>query len=131
VRQSILDNGCGKPDTPRRADRTGCNRHNTNKLANRVRHLFKWAVAEELLHPSVYQALAAVPGLKRGRCEAREGQPVKPVPQEHIEAIQDHVSKQVWALVQLQLLTGARAGELVTMRSVDIDTTGKIWTYEP
>ena len=35
----------------------------------------------------------------------------------HIDAIKPFVSRQVWALVQLQLLTGARAGELVGMRA--------------
>jgi integrase len=37
------------------------------------------------------------------------------------------VSKQVWALVELQLLTGARAGELVGLRPMDLDMTGKVW----
>src|SRR5690606_18558207 len=42
-----------------------------------------------------------------------------------------HVSRQVWALVQLQLLTAARPGELLPLRAIDIVTRGPVWTYEP
>jgi len=48
-----------------------------------------------------------------------------------IDAIEPHVSRQGWALVQLQLLTAARSGELVIMRPADVDRSGKIWTYTP
>jgi integrase len=34
-------------------------------------------------------------------------------------------------MVQLQALTGMRPGEVVIMRSIDIDTTGKAWLYRP
>ena len=52
-----------------------------NKQVARIKHMFKWAVAEELVAPSVYQGLQAVEGLKRGRSDARESRPVKPVPE--------------------------------------------------
>ena len=93
--------------------------------------MFKWGVAEELVNPSVYQALNAVSGLRRGRTEARESEPVRPVPEAYVEAIQEHVSGQVWALVRLQLLTGARGGELVIMRPIDLDTTRDVWAFTP
>jgi integrase len=48
-----------------------------------------------------------------------------------INAIEPHVSRQVWGLVQLALLTGARAGELVIMRSIDLDTSRDVWVYRP
>lgn len=100
-----------------------------NDNINRIKRLFKWAVAEELTLPDVYQGLQAVDGLKRGRSEARETGPVRPVPEEHVEAIQPHVSGQVWAMVQLQLLTGMRSGEVTIMRSCDLDMTGELWLY--
>ena len=34
-------------------------------------------------------------------------------------------------MVQLQILTGARPGEVVITRPVDLDTTGKVWLYRP
>lgn len=106
-------------------------RGNINKQIGRLKMIFRWGVAEELVDPAVYQKLIAVPGLKRGRCAAKESMPVKPVPELYIEAIQPHVSPQVWALVQLQLSTAARSGELVTMRAGQLNRSGKVWTYSP
>ena len=82
-----------------------CRTH-TNRQVNRVRHVFKWAAGRELLPASVHQALEAVEGLRAGRSGARENQPVRPVPEEDVCAVKDHVSRQVWALIELQLLTG-------------------------
>lgn len=110
---------------------TGWCRSHINKQINRVKHVFKWGVSHELISPAVHQALATVPGLKRGRSEAAETDPVRPVPEERVNAIEPFVSRQVWALIRLQLLTGARAGELVGMRPIDLDTTGRIWVYAP
>ena len=84
-------------------------------------------VENELLVPSVYQALQAVRGLAKGRTEAVESKPVKPVPLEAVEAIRPHVSRQIWAMIQIQLLTGARPGEVVLMRTGDLNTCGSIW----
>lgn len=106
-------------------------RRYVNKLVIKLKAIFKWAVGEELLPPSVYEALRVVPGLKRGRTTAREGGPVKPVPIEYVDAIRPHVSRQVAAIIDLQLLTAARQGELVIMRPIDIDMTGDVWVYEP
>lgn len=41
------------------------------------------------------------------------------------------MSRQAAALVQLQLLTGARPGELLALRGCDIDTTAQPWVYVP
>lgn len=114
----------------RMIERGGC-RANINKQTSRIKRVFKWAVSEELVPGQVYHALQAVGGLRRGRCDARESDPIRPVPQEHVDAIQPHVSRQVWTIVQLQLLTAARAGEITIMRPIDIDMSGKIWVYTP
>jgi len=106
-------------------------RTNINTQINKIRRLFKWAVAQEMVASSVYQALQTVEPLKKGRSEARESEPVRPVPEELIEGVWPHVSRQVWALIRLQLLTGARAGELVELRPVDLDMQGKVWLYRP
>jgi len=34
-------------------------------------------------------------------------------------------------MVQVQLLTGMRTGEVCVMRGIDIDMTGKVWLYRP
>lgn len=84
-----------------------------NEVNRRVRHVlraFKWAVAEELVPPSTHHGLQAVTGLRGGRSSARESEPVKPVPQAFVQAIEPYVSRQVWAMVRLPLLTGMRPG---------------------
>ena len=107
-------------------------RRYANELTRRVKQLFRWAVEHELVPPAMYQALRVVPGLKRGRTDARETDPVCPVRDHHVAVIRPHVSRQVWALVQLQLLTGARSGELVILRPGEIDRrTADVWVYRP
>ncbi len=65
--------------------------------------------------------------LRQGCSEAREAKPVEPAPEAHLVAVREYVSRQVWALIQLQLSTGARSGELVRVRPIDLDMTGKVW----
>lgn len=102
-----------------------------NRQIGRLKHVFGWAVSQELIPAATYQALLTVKGLRRGKSEARESEPVKSVPEAHIDAIEHHVSPQVWAMVQLQRLTGMRSTEVCIMRGCDIDTTAAPWVYRP
>ena len=117
VRQKMIDKGWCRPYV--------------NKQINRIRHLFKWAVSDELLPGSVLHALQAMAGLRRGRSDASEPEAVKPVPMMMVKAIQPFVSRQVWAMIQLQLHTAARAGEICQMRPCDIERGERIWVYRP
>jgi integrase len=110
---------------------SGLSRGQVNKEVQRVRQVFKFGVGRQVVPESVYAGLLAVEGLKEGRTKAREAAPVGPVPEAHIAAIENHVSRQVWALIQLQLLTAARGGELFVMRRRDLDESGVVWTYKP
>jgi integrase len=83
-----------------------------------------------LVPPAVHEALRAVPGLRKGRPAARERPPVGPVPDEHVLAVRPHMGRQVWAMVELQRLTGMRPGEVV-MREADLDREGDVWAYRP
>lgn len=106
-------------------------RSNINKQIVRLKKVFQWGTAEELISPNVYYGLKSVSGLKRGRSNAKDNPPVKPVPQEHIDAVLEHVPPEIAALIQLQLYTAARPSELIHMRPIDIDTRGKIWLHTP
>jgi integrase len=117
VRQAMADDGL-------------C-RTNINRRIGRVKRVFKWGTENELVPPSVFHGLQAVSGLKAGRSGVRESEPVKPVPEELVEAALPLVARQVAAMARLQLLTGMRPGEVVLLRGVDLDTTGKLWTYRP
>jgi integrase len=109
----------------------GLCRNEVNKRTGRIVRAFKWAVENELVPPSVHHGLRAVSGLRRGRSAVRESEPVRPVPDSFVEAVRPHVSRQVWAMIELQRLTGMRPGEVCIMRSCDIDMTGRVWVYTP
>ena len=69
--------------------------------------------------------------LRRGEQDVRESETISSVPQDEVDAIKPHVSRQVWALIQLQLLTGARSSELLNLRPVDFQNTStKVWLVE-
>lgn len=109
----------------------GWSRPHINRQMGRIRRMFKWAAAEQLVTPDVLAALQAVAPLKFGRTEAPEPEPVKPVDESHVEATLAAVSPVVAAMVRVQLLTGMRPGEVCIMRGADLDTTGKQWAYRP
>lgn len=106
-------------------------RRNINHNVGRIKRLFRWATENELVPGTVYHALQAVAGLKRGRTQARESAAVRPAKLELVQAVKPYVSRPVWAMIELQLYTGARGGEICIMRPCDIDRTGKVWLYQP
>ena len=102
-----------------------------NTRVQSIVRMFKWAVAEELATPAIFEALRTVEGLRAGRTNAHEGPGRKPVPWEHVEPVLAHVSREVAAMLVIQSASGARPGEVVQMRLADLDRTGKVWTYKP
>jgi hypothetical protein len=70
-------------------------RKNINRHITRVRSVFRWAAENELISPSVFHGLMAVKGLQAGRSGAVEGEPIKPVPVEYVDAVLPYVSPQV------------------------------------
>jgi len=108
----------------------GLSRTTINGLNQLVKRVFKWGASHELLPGSVHHALVTVEGLTMGRSEAREPEPIAPVPDEYVTMTKEHVSPQVATLIDLQLLTAARSGELLQLRPMDFDTTGLVWTVE-
>jgi integrase len=108
-----------------------------NQQVQRLRRMFRWAASQEMIPASVYQALETVEALKRGRTTAREGKKVAPVQQDRVDAVRPFVSRQVAAVIDLQLLTGARPGELLGMRPSDIERYPSegdeppVWLFRP
>ena len=73
-----------------------------NRQINRIKRMFAWAAENELVPIETYQALASVAGLRRGRTEAREKPPVRPVPDELVEWVLPHLSPTVATMVRVQ-----------------------------
>lgn len=118
-------------DHPKYGTQKPLARKNVNDRIGRIKRLFRWAVEEELVPASVFHGVQAVAGLRRGKTDAHECPPVKPVPQAFVDAVKTHVSPQVAAMIELQELTAMRPGEVVIMRTMDLETSGKVWIYRP
>jgi integrase len=106
-------------------------RNTVNCRSDRVRRMFKWGVSKELIPVTVYQALAAVDRLKRGRTTARESAGVQPVADAIVQRTLPHLPPIVCDMVRVQRLTGMRPNEVCIMRPCDIDRSGEIWLYRP
>lgn len=117
VRQSMID--------------AGWSRGVVNHAVGRVRRAFRWAVENELVPSSVLHGLQAVQGLQRGRSEARETAPVRPVDEAHVRKILPHLPPRVAAMVELELLTGMRPQEVTILRARDLNTSASPWVYTP
>jgi integrase len=102
-----------------------------NKRIDRLKRMFKWAASEELVSATVVHGLQTLAGLRYGRSEARETEPVKPVADRDVELALPFLAPPVRAMVEVQRLTGMRPCEVVLMRSADVDRSQDIWGYEP
>lgn len=109
----------------------GWTRQDINLCAQRVKRLFRWAVAEELLPASVSDAVAAVDGLRFGRSAAREGKRVRPVEEAVFRATLPHLSAPLAAVAELQWWTGMRSGEVLAMTPGAVAAVGPTWSYRP
>lgn len=110
---------------------TGICRSYINKSVGRIRRMFSWAVANELLPGSVTHALDEVPGLREGRSDAVDHAPVMPVDDSVVVATLAALPTIVQAMVQLQRLTGMRPEEVCAVKPAEIDRTGDVWLYSP
>ena len=106
-------------------------RSTINQRVQIVRRVFRWGAEMEVVPASVIHALEAVRGLRRGRSGARETKPVQPVPEAHIAKALEHMPPLIAAMVELQLLTAMRPGEVVVLKPCDIDMRDDIWVYKP
>jgi integrase len=109
----------------------GWSRGVVNRRVGRIRHVFKWAASEQLVSGSVYLELMTVAGLRVGRTRAPEPEPVRPVSDAAVDAVRPFVNRYLWAMIELQRLTGMRPGEACIVRACDLDTSGDVWLYRP
>ena len=87
-----------------------------NSCTGCIKRMFKWAVENELVPSSHYHGLQAVAGLRRGRTEARESQPIRPVEPDHVNAVLPFLTEPIRAMVQVQWLAAVRSNHHATLR---------------
>ena len=111
---------------------SGWSRKYCNDALGRIKRMFKWGVSEELIPVEVHQALATVPGLRRGRSAARDTEPIRPVSETTVELTLPHLPPVVADMVRLQRLTGCRPDEICQLRPCDVDRSNDAaWEYRP
>ena len=111
-------------------DRMKWSRNGINEATRRIRTVFSWGVGEELVEPSVHMRLRGVRALRSGE-GGRETKRVMPVAPELVEKTIPFRPHDVRAMIQLQMLTGARPGEIRRLLWCEIDTGGNVWQYRP
>jgi integrase len=102
-----------------------------NARINRVRRLVRWGVRKRLVPGEVLLSIDAVPGLQRGRTQAREPEGVKPVAWAQIESALPFMPRPVAGLVRVQWYCGCRAGEVLVMRGRDLAPGEPNWAFRP
>ncbi|VTS01860.1 catalytic phage domain protein : Integrase family protein OS=Planctomyces limnophilus (strain ATCC 43296 / DSM 3776 / IFAM 1008 / 290) GN=Plim_1106 PE=4 SV=1: Phage_integrase [Gemmata massiliana] len=111
--------------------RAGLCRSLINKRIDRVKRVFKWAASEELVPVTTYEALRTLAGLRRGRTEAKESEPVQPIDDETVRATLPHLPHYIRVMVELLWHTGMRPSEVVAMTLDRIDRSVAPWVYRP
>lgn len=106
-------------------------RNYINDHSRRIKRMFKWAVGEQLVPASTYDALRTVDGIRKGRTAARETDPVEPVADEIVDATLEQLPEVVADMVRLERLTGMRPAEVCIVRPRDIDRDDEVWIYQP
>lgn len=111
---------------------SGRSRVYINDLISIIIAAFKWAASKEMIPFRTYQRLTTLEPLKKNRSAAKESRRVLPVETTSLEKTLACLSPTLAALVQLQLLTGARPGELRRLRPMDVErSTEGPWCYSP
>lgn len=102
-----------------------------NKVTTRVKYLFKWATARDLVPPSVYHGLLSVDPVRQGQHRVKEAPKVLPAAKFHADALLPYLPPTVAAMVQVQYYCGMRPGEVCVVRRCDLDMSGDIWFFKP
>lgn len=109
----------------------GLTRGEVNRRTRKIVRIFRWGASEELIPVAVVTALKTVEGLRAGRTVAPDN-PKKSIPTlADVEAVYRHLKPTIIAMIKVQLLTGARPGEICQLRPCDIDRSGPIWKFTP
>jgi integrase len=109
----------------------GLSRRVINQRVGRIKRVFKWAAAEQVVPAEVYHGLQAVAGLGQGRSAAADPDPVQPVADDVVERTLPKLPRHVRGLVQFMRLTGARPGEACQLRRCELDSAGEVWQFRP
>ncbi len=110
---------------------TGNCRGYINKQMLRLKRMFRWAVEEEMIDGNVYQSIACVKGLAKGRTSAIESPPITSVDDATVEETCRFLPKTIADMVRIQRLSVMRPEEVCAIRPCDVDRSRRVWRYVP
>lgn len=102
-----------------------------NAKIGRVVRIWQWGAEEELVPASAWHALKSLRGLRYGRSVAKESEPKECVPESDFLAVVPRLATPVRAILELLWWTGARSGEIWSLRTCDIVRDCEPWQYCP
>ncbi len=103
-----------------------------NRIAKKIREIFKWGCYQEMVPIGIYEALKTVPPLRAGRTSAIESRGRRFLSDEEIETVLDYLQPVYADIIRILFRTGMRPSELCKMRIGDIDRSDeKILIYRP
>lgn len=131
VRKAMV-RGDAELNPPRRPWTRGYCQSQTRRLVA----MFAWAVGREIIPATHVEALRELEPLRAGRGDAIErtaieAPDVECAPMLAVEAVMALANTQIRAMIEVQLATGMRPGELCIMRPCDLDRSGEVWLYRP
>lgn len=100
-----------------------------NDFLARVRRLLKFGRSRKICPSDNVAEVCDVPGVRQG--DARDSNARTPANLNDVSLTLPFLPLELVPLVQVQLLCGARAGELLTMRPVEIERSSTPWLYIP
>lgn len=109
----------------------GVSRVVTNAYVRWIRRAFRFGVTEGLVPAPVWHELLALEPLQRGRSPAPDYPRVQAVPIEYARAVQRVSRPIIAAMIEVQILTGMRPGEVCRLRVDEIDRSRTPWIYRP
>jgi integrase len=99
-----------------------------------IKRMISWGVVRGMIPdhvPRRIEALEKSEPLRVGQPGVRAPREVKPVPAEDVEKIYPHVTPVIRAMLELQLNSGLRPGEVAKMTAGQLDRSGDQWIYRP
>jgi integrase len=109
-------------------------RKTINGYVSRIIMSFRWGVGRKFVPPSVLHECENIEHLKSGRVNVPESKKVTSAPIKLVRLVQDHFRKSestamLADMIELQLLTGMRPGDVCGMKFEDIDQSDDVWVY--
>lgn len=105
----------------------GLSRSTVNRRAGYVKKMFKHGVKFELMTVELWQRLESLDPVEMN---GKQPKKVMPVDLSFVRATQDKLTSVLADLVEVQLLTGMRPGEVCNLRPCDIDRGAEVWVYK-